>query len=150
MPKMERTYTVSRVNKTLSLLAAAGLGVMVSVGAVGADLTAEMKERLKPVGELCMSGDDCAAAPVAAASAEPRSGAQVYETKCFTCHASGAAGAPKFGDAGAWSARIGQGIDTLYANAINGINGMPAKGLCMDCSDDEIKAAVDHMVDGSK
>ncbi|NIB42784.1 cytochrome c5 family protein [Pseudomaricurvus alkylphenolicus] len=147
---MERTYTVSHVNKTISLLAAAGLGLMVSAAAVSADLNKAIEERLKPVGELCMSGDDCAAAPVAAAAAEPRSGAQVYETKCFTCHASGAAGAPKLGDAADWSNRVGKGIDTLYTNAISGFNGMPAKGLCMDCSDDEIKAAVDHMVDGSK
>lgn len=141
---------MSHVNKTLSLLAAAGLGVIISVGAVSADLTEAMKERLSPVGELCMSGEDCAAAPVAAGPAEPRTGAQVYETKCFTCHASGAAGAPKLGDTGAWAPRIGKGIDTLYTSAIGGFMGMPAKGLCMDCSDDEIKAAVDHMVDGSK
>jgi len=150
MPKMERTYTVSRMNKTLSLLAAAGLGVMVSISAVSADLTEAMNERLKPVGELCMSGDECAAAPVAAASAEPRTGAQVYDTKCATCHATGAAGAPKFADAAAWAPRIGKGIDTLYTSALSGLNGMPAKGLCMDCSDDELKAAVDHMVEGSK
>ncbi len=150
MPKMERTYTVSRMNKTLSLLAAAGLGVMVSISAVSADLTEAMNERLKPVGELCMSGDECAAAPVAAASAEPRTGAQVYDTKCATCHATGAAGAPKFADAAAWGPRIGKGIDTLYTSALSGLNGMPAKGLCMDCSDDELKAAVDHMVEGSK
>ncbi|MGH1372189.1 MAG: c-type cytochrome [Cellvibrionaceae bacterium] len=138
------------MNKTLSLLAAAGLGVVVSISAVGADLAGAMEERLKPVGELCMSGDDCAAAPVAAASAEPRTGAQVYETKCFTCHASGAAGAPKLGDVAAWSPRIGKGIETLYTSALSGLNGMPAKGLCMDCSADEIKVAVDHMVENSK
>jgi cytochrome c5 len=66
------------------------------------------------------------------------------------CHASGAAGAPKFGDAAAWGPRIGKGMDTLYSNAINGFNGMPAKGLCMDCSDDEVNAAVDHMTSNSQ
>ncbi len=141
---------MSHVNKTMSLLAAAGLGMMVSVGVFSADMNEEISERLKPVGEVCMSGEDCAAAPVAAASSGPRTGAEVYETKCVTCHATGAAGAPKFGDVGAWAPRIDKGIDTLYTHAINGFNGMPAKGLCMDCSDDEIHAAVDHMVEGSK
>lgn len=147
---MKRMTTVRHLNKIISLLVAAGLSVMISFGAIGADLSAAMKDRLKPVGDLCMSGDDCAAAPVAAAPAEPRTGVQVYETKCFTCHASGAAGAPKLSDVAAWAPRIGKGIDTLYTHAIGGFNGMPAKGLCMDCSDDEIKAAVDYMVDSSK
>ena len=59
-------------------------------------------------------------------------------------------GAPKFGAPEHWTARIEKGMDTLYTNAISGFQGMPAKGLCMDCSDDELKAAVDYMVDGSK
>ncbi|WP_305879928.1 cytochrome c5 family protein [Simiduia sp. 21SJ11W-1] len=115
-----------------------------------ADRSQEIADRIAPAGKTCLAGDDCAAAPVAAVAAGPRTGVQVYDTKCVTCHATGAAGAPKMGDAGQWAPRIGKGIDTLYANAINGINGMPAKGLCMDCSDDEIKAAVDHMVANSQ
>lgn len=109
----------------------------------------EINARISPIGSLCMAGDACAAAAVTVA-AGPRSGEEVYKGKCMVCHATGAAGAPKLGDAGAWAARVGKGIDVLYANAINGINGMPAKGLCMDCSDDEIKASVDYMVENSK
>ncbi len=41
-------------------------------------------------------------------------------------------------------------MDTLYASAISGFLGMPPKGLCMDCSDDELKATVDYMVEHSK
>jgi cytochrome c5 len=142
---------VSQVNKFASMAVAAGLGLMVSVSALSASDSSEtISDRLKPVGSVCMSGDDCAAAPVAAAPAEPRTGAQVYDTKCTTCHATGAAGAPKFGDAAAWAPRVGKGLDTLYTSALSGFNGMPAKGLCMDCSDDEVKAAVDYMVEGSK
>lgn len=141
---------MSHIKKTMGLLAAAGLTVMVSVGAVSADLSEQMQERLKPVGELCMSGESCAAAPVAAAPAEPRTGTQVYEAHCHTCHATGAAGAPKYGDAGDWAPHIAKGIETLYTHAWNGFNAMPAKGLCMDCSEDEIHQAVDHMVEGSK
>lgn len=137
--------------KKLTAAAAACLGLALSVTSFAAsDLTEALQERIKPVGEVCMEGSECAAAPVAAGGGEPRSGADVYTTKCAACHGTGAAGAPKFGAAGDWAPRVGKGLDTLYSNAINGFNGMPAKGLCMDCSEDEIKAAVDHMVEGSK
>lgn len=110
-----------------------------------------IEERLKPAGELCMAGDTCAAAVIEVASAGgARSGEKVYSTKCATCHATGAANAPKLGDAAAWAPRMEKGVDVLYTNAIKGFNGMPAKGLCFDCSDDEIKAAVDHLVSNSK
>ncbi len=117
-----------------------------------ADKEAAIEARIKPVGEVCLQGDPCASAtaPVVAASAEPRSGKEVYDTKCSACHATGAAGAPKLGDAAAWADRIAQGNDALYDHAINGFKGMPAKGLCMDCSDDEIKNAVNYMADNSK
>lgn len=110
-------------------------------------------DRISKVGSLCVEGQECkapvaAAAPAAASG--PRSGADVYNTACAACHGTGAAGAPKMGDAGAWGPRIDKGLETLLNNAINGINGMPPRGLCMDCSDDELKAAVDHMVEGSK
>ena len=115
-----------------------------SIAAVEDDIA----KRIAPTGSLCMSGDDCAAAPVAVASG-PRSGEDVYNT-CAACHNTGAAGAPKLGDAAAWAPRIAKGNDTLYDHAINGFNGMPAKGLCGDCSDDEIKAAVDHIIANSQ
>lgn len=138
---------VSLTIKTLGL-AAAIAGFAVSVNA--ANETAA--DRTKPVGEVCMAGDPCAAAAVASASAgEARSGEQVYSTKCFTCHATGAAGAPKLGDAAAWAARVAErGNDGMYESAIKGFKAMPAKGLCMDCSDDEIKTAVDHILANSK
>ena len=62
----------------------------------------------------------------------------------------GAGGAPKTGDAAAWADRIALGDDSLYGNAINGLNAMPAMGLCMDCSEDEVKAAVDYIVENSQ
>jgi len=85
----------------------------------------------------------------AAAMAE-RSGAEVYTSKCQVCHATGAAGAPKLGDAAAWAPRTALGIDALVATATKGKGAMPPKGLCMDCSAGELKAAVEHMVNNSK
>ena len=87
-----------------------------------------------------------AAAPVAAAA----DGKKVYDSSCMACHATGAAGAPKLGDKAAWAPRIAQGMDTLHANAVNGIRAMPPRGTCAACSDDDLKAAVDYMVGVSK
>ena len=77
-----------------------------------------------------------------------------YESKCAACHGFGVAGAPKFGDAAAWTDRIAKGNDALYTNAIKGYTGeagvMPAKGGFVALSDDEVKAIVDYMVENSQ
>ncbi|MFT7491199.1 MAG: putative CxxxxCH...CXXCH cytochrome family protein [Pseudohongiellaceae bacterium] len=125
------------------------LAVAVAISAFStASVKDELASRIAPIGGLCMSGDSCAAAPIVVASG-PRTGEEVYNT-CSACHSSGAAGAPKFGDVAAWAPRIAQGAETLYTHSINGYNAMPAMGLCNDCSTDEIKAAVDHMVANSQ
>lgn len=91
-----------------------------------------------------------AALMIPAAAMAERSGADVYNTKCVACHSTGAAGAPKLGDAAAWSSRAAAGIDSLVAVATAGKGAMPPKGLCMDCSPSEMKAAVQHILDNSK
>lgn len=109
-------------------------------------------ERLAPEGEVTLESDVVATAPAIdpSASAEPRTGEEIYNKSCTTCHSTGAAGAPKLGDAAAWAPRLEQGMETLYTHAIAGIRGMPPRGLCMDCSDDEVKGAVDYMLENSK
>ena len=84
-----------------------------------------------------------AAAPEQVASAPD--GAATYASACQACHMVGAAGAPVPGS-DAWAERVAKGADALYANAINGINAMPAKGGRMDLSDEAVRAAVDHML----
>ncbi|WP_028455498.1 c-type cytochrome [Chitinilyticum litopenaei] len=74
-----------------------------------------------------------------------RSGQAVYESLCFSCHATGAQGAPKFEDVAAWSSRIAKGFDTLSKHAIEGFNAMPARGGGADLTDDEVKRAVAFM-----
>lgn len=124
--------------------------VLLSASAIYAfAASGSLEQRIAPVGETCMAGDSCAAA-VQVASGEARSGVDVYDSKCATCHATGAAGAPKTGDVAGWAVRVEKGMAVLHENAIKGFNGMPAKGLCFDCSDAEIIAAVDHMIDNSK
>lgn len=111
-----------------------------------------VQDRIKPIGATCMAGDACAAAaPSAAGSGEPRSGESIYSTKCLACHATGAAGAPKLGDVADWTARLSErGLDGLYKSGVSGFKGMPPKGACSDCSDDEVKAAIDHILAKSK
>ena len=83
---------------------------------------------------------------------ETVSGEQIYKKSCVGCHATGAAGAPKLGDVAAWKPRIAKGLDALYASSKMGVPGtaMMAKGTCAACSDDELNAAVDYMVEKSK
>ncbi len=108
--------------------------------------------RIAPVAQLNTGAAIEAAAPAAAAPAAsgPRSGKDVYTAQCSMCHAVGAAGAPKFGDAAAWGPRAANGIDALLNSAINGKGGMPPRGLCATCSDDELKGAIEYMVNNSK
>lgn len=73
-------------------------------------------------------------------------GAATYANYCAGCHATGGGGAPKYGDVQTWTPILKDGITGVYANAIKGIGGMPAKGTCVSCTDDEIKQAVDYMV----
>jgi len=147
-------------------------GLFASQGALAQQSIAE---NLRPVGKVCMAGQPCVGSPaagaspavaattpepevaattpepeVAATTPEPEvaafDAATVYQQSCFACHGTGAAGAPEIGDPDAWSERMEKGMDAVMANVITGINAMPPKGLCMSCSDDDLKALVNYMV----
>ena len=117
---------------------------------------AAISARIAPVGQLNTGAAIVPEAPAAAAAAAPaaaggtRSGEDVYTAQCAMCHATGAAGAPKLGNAGEWGPRIATGMEAMMNSALNGKNAMPPRGLCAACSDDELKAAVEHMVNNSK
>ena len=83
--------------------------------ALSAQATAD---RIMPVGTVQIK--------LASANAGPRSGEEAYKAQCAACHDAGMLGAPKFGDAGAWGGRIGQGLTTLATHAIKGFIAMPA------------------------
>ena len=76
---------------------------------------------------------------------------QKYMASCFACHSTGAAGAPKVGAgmSAEWEPRLEKGLDAVVQNAINGINTMPAKGLCFDCTDEDLRAIVEYMIESS-
>lgn len=108
----------------------------------------QVAERIAPEGHVSMAGQVVALSSASAGAA--RSGSDIYASNCIACHSSGVAGAPILGDVAAWSDRLSKGIETVYTNAINGIGAMPMRGTCMDCNDDDVKAAVDHILENSK
>lgn len=125
--------------KKITLAAAASLAVLLA--ACGQDAPPPAAPASAPV----------AAAPAPApAPAQNTVGESVYKKTCALCHAAGVAGAPKLNDKEDWGPRLAQGIDTVYAHAIDGFTGakgmMPARGGGMSLTDDEVKAAVDYMV----
>lgn len=162
--------TLNHGLKALSLSAVLCLsaGFMSQALAQDAGNEAEILENIRPVGSVCLAGQDCTgdmrtaaantattasdtsapAAPAAVASAaEPAFDvAATYQMTCFACHGTGAAGAPKTGDSAAWEPRIAKGMDVVIANAMNGFNVMPAKGMCMTCTETNIRSLVDYML----
>jgi cytochrome c5 len=121
-------------------------------------------ERIQPVGQVAVAGRDnsglrdpggvapapMAPAPAAAATAD-LDGRAVYNAACAACHSAGIAGAPATGDKAAWAARIDQGMDTLVKHAIEGFQGqagyMPARGGHANLTDEQVRDAVQYMVD---
>ncbi|PUE50540.1 cytochrome c5 family protein [Limnohabitans sp. 2KL-1] len=77
-----------------------------------------------------------------------KAGEEVYKAQCAACHAAGAAGAPKFSDTAAWSARIKQGLEVLSTSALKGKGAMGAQGGG-DFNDIEIARAVVYMANNA-
>ena len=103
-------------------------------------------ERIKPIGEVRIDSSTMVASADSTETAE-RSGEEIYNGKCAGCHTSGIMGAPKYASLADWTSRIDLGLDKLTASAIAGKGGMPARGTCMDCSDNDIKVTVQYMLD---
>jgi cytochrome c5 len=94
------------------------------------------------------------ATPAEPAAAANPVGASVYNKTCALCHAAGVGGAPKPGDKADWGPRIAQGEETLFKHALEGFTGakgaMPARGGSPSLSDEDVKAAVTHMMNLSR
>jgi cytochrome c5 len=102
----------------------------------GEDSAETVARRLQPVGSVVLHD---ANAPVVVLTGE-----QMYQQVCSACHATGAAGSPKFGDTAAWAPRIKTGFDALWHSALKGKNAMPPQGGG-EHSDFEIARAVVYM-----
>ncbi len=106
-------------------------------------------ERIKPIGEVRIDSSIAVASSESSEKAE-RSGEEIYNANCQGCHSSGVMGAPKYASLAGWASRIDLGLEKLTLSAIAGKGGMPAKGTCMDCSDNEIKLTVQYLLDSLK
>jgi len=104
----------------------------------------QVLSRIQPVGQLVF---------VDATSSGNKTGEQVFQAVCKTCHEGGLAGAPKFGDKAVWAAPIKQGYDVLVQHAVNGLQQqgkvMPPKGGNPDLSDAEVGRAVVYMANAA-
>lgn len=125
-----------------------------------------IEERIRPIGQVAVAGQDNTAlrdpgstlataaatsGPAPAAATQDLDGEGVYSMACTACHGAGIAGAPKTGDTAAWGPRIDQGMDTLVRHAIEGFQGedgyMPPRGGFSNLSDEQVRDAVQYMVD---
>lgn len=127
------------------LLLCLGLGSIGYAKLSGSLAPEAIEQRLQPVGKVRIEGATTATVKPAALAGvgTPK---EIYENNCKMCHQNGLAGAPKLGDKAAWQPRIAQGLDTLVSTAWNGIRAMPPKGNCLKCTQDDIKATVEYMI----
>lgn len=150
---VDRSSTVSGLFG-FALLSLSLYCVPFSAPAEGADYSertrADVAHRLRPAGSVCVVGDPCASTRGAIPSANTgtRTGEQVYQFICFSCHDTGASGAATLDEHEKWVAKqAARTVAEIYQSAIGGRNAMPPRGNCTDCSDDEIRLAVDYMLE---
>jgi len=98
-------------------------------------------KRLQPVGRVEFGA--------AGAAAGSRTGEQVYNAVCTSCHQTGVAGAPKLGDKAAWAPRVKEGLNELVGEAIKGVRAMPPRGGDPSLTDEEVARAVVYMANQS-
>lgn len=136
------------MNHTNKILAVAGflaLWVLAAQAATNDDIA----KRLEPVGQVCIQGKACPGMEVTASAGggAAKIPDDIIAKHCNACHGAGLLGAPKIGDTAAWKDRADHqgGLDGILAKAITGINAMPPKGTCADCSDEDLKGAIKKM-----
>src|SRR5690625_4143106 len=100
-------------------------------------------ERIQPVARVAFQ------APEGDGDLELKTGEEVYNSTCATCHAEGISGAPKFGDADAWAPYIDGGYNELLEVALNGRGAMPAKGGNTSLDDLEVERAMVYMANAA-
>lgn len=136
------------MNPTNKILAAAAALAFWAFSAQAATHD-EIAKRLEPVGQVCVQGKACAGMEVVAATggAGSKTPDEIIAKHCTACHSIGLLNAPKIGDTAAWKTRADEqgGLEGLLAKAITGLNAMPAKGTCGECSDEELKGAIQKM-----
>lgn len=87
-----------------------------------------------------------ATTPAAEGPRASRSGADIVNQYCLTCHGRGLYNAPRMGDAEAWQVKLAEGREHLWQVVLQGEKAMPPRGNCQDCTDDELRAAMDYLI----
>lgn len=111
-------------SRILPMIGAVGLALLLGgcgkTTSVSIEEEAAIAQRLQRVGTVELQA-------ASSAGGAPKTGEQAYQAQCAACHAAGALGSPKFGDAAAWAPRIGAGLAALTNSALKGKNSMPAQ-----------------------
>ena len=137
------------MNLIMKMLAAPATVLALWAVSAQAATNDDIAKRLEPVGQVCVQGQECKGMEVAASAGGggAKTPDDVIAKHCNACHGTGLLGSPKIGDAADWGKRAKEqgGLDGLLAKAITGINSMPPKGTCADCSDGDLKGAIQKM-----
>ncbi len=144
------------VGSTVAILALANVLISDADYSHETVIQENIEDRIKPVGNVHIAGESVMADETASEAGEnepelvvadaEKPIEQIYQA-CAICHGPGVLNAPKLGAKTDWESRLAKGVEQLYANAINGINVMPPKGGRLDFSDEDVKRAVDYMLD---
>lgn len=138
-----------RVNLIMKMLAVPATVLALWAASAQAATNDDIAKRLEPVGKVCIQGEECKGMEVAvtAGGGGAKTPDEIIAKHCTACHSTGLLGAPKIGDTAAWKERADHqgGLDGILAKAITGINAMPPKGTCADCSDADLKGAIEKM-----
>jgi cytochrome c5 len=147
-PKIgDRKARADRAAKGLSGLSSSALAGIRQMPAHGGNMTLTDVEVERAITYMVnQSGGKWTESVSRVAPTPPRSGKEIVETQCIKCHGTGAGGAPKLGDRGAWTQRVKQGFDTVVASAIRGHGAMPPRGGMADLTDPEIRSAIAYML----
>ena len=108
----------------------------------------QIQERIKPIGKVTIENADKTAVILNTGKTEKSSGKGIYEQHCIVCHRDGLAGAPKLQNESDWKSRlVGKTLNDLVVSATKGLNAMPAKGTCVECTDADLNAAIEYMIE---
>ena len=131
-----------------TLFALLTFSLVMLTGFASADCKDDLAHRIAPVGTVCVEGEECKAEVVVVAEVPkgPRAASAIYGDYCAGCHTSGVMNAPKKGS-DVWATLSAKGMPAMLAIAKKGKNAMPRMGGCNDCSDAELTAAIQHMID---
>jgi len=128
--------------------------MVLALTACGKDEAPQTAAPSQPAAEATKAVEAAKPEETAVADEAAAKGEKVFKSTCAMCHQTGAAGAPIPGNKDEWAPRIAQGAPTLYDHAIKGFTGakgmMPAKGGNASLPDEDVKAAVDYMVNKSR